>query len=69
MEDVKIVSRIYPFEKLENVGSKITLDENDNIASVRAMCTKFKKINSHLGWDIKVIRDYSSGEMVIFRSK
>lgn len=67
--DIKPISSLYPFQELKKVGDKITLDENDNIPSIRAMVSMFKKSNPKLEWTIKVVKDYFTDNYMILRTK
>jgi hypothetical protein len=59
----------YPLIDLTSVGSKIILEPSDNVNSVRAIVSTFKKNNSHLGWEIKVVKDHFTNQMMILRTK
>lgn len=66
---VKGKKSIYPIEDLISVNDKILLDENDNINSIRAVVSQFKKYNPHLGWEIKVVKNHEQDCMMIIRVK
>lgn len=61
--------RLYPLESLTTLGDKIPLDENDNIASVRVIVSNYVKLNIHLGWELKVVKDHFTNKMMIIRTK
>jgi hypothetical protein len=60
---------IYPLSDLTSVGSKIILEPTDNLNSVRAIVSNFKKNNPELGWEIKVVKDHFANQMMILRTK
>ena len=60
---------IYPLNDLTSIGSKIILEPTDKLNSVRAIVSTFKKNNSHLGWEIKVVKDHFTNQMMILRTK
>jgi hypothetical protein len=59
----------YPLGDLTSVGSKIILEPSDNVNSVRAIVSTFKKNNSQLGWELKVVKDHFTNQMMILRTK
>jgi hypothetical protein len=59
----------YPLSDLTSVGSKIILEPSDNVNSVRAIVSTFKKNNSQLGWELKVVKDHFTNQMMILRTK
>jgi hypothetical protein len=61
--------KILPLEQLTSVNDKIVLDESDNLNSVRALVSQFKKNNLHLGWEIKVVKEHTIGKMIVIRVK
>ena len=59
----------YPLSDLTSVSSKIILEPSDNVNSVRAIVSTFKKNNSQLGWELKVVKDHFTNQMMILRTK